>query len=150
MKINNKNTIKSLLTILLAMSVASVFMLAVSAFCFPFIFRKIQFLGYLFVICCVIKIFRLKYIEYENSGEVLSLKRCSIFHLKKQKNQIEIPLYKVNNLYLRKSFWYNYLIINFHRDDHKYMKIHFPIDHIKTSDLQKIQKNFKHHSIKNA
>lgn len=150
MKINNKSTIKSLLTLLLAMTLASVSMLAVSSFFFPFVFSKIQFLGYFFVVCCIIKIFRLKYIEYENSGEVLCLKRYSIFHLQNKKNQIEMPLYKINNLYVRKSFWYNYLIINFRRDDHRYMKIHFPIDHLKISDLQKIQNNFKNYDKKDA
>jgi hypothetical protein len=148
MKINNKNVIKSLLTIHLAITAASVFIIVVVGFLFPYIFSKAQFLGYLFVTYCVVKIFRLRYIEYENSGEVLSLKKYSVFHLQNPKNQIEMPLYKINNLYVKKSFWYHYLIINFRRDDQKYMKIHFPIDHLKNSDLQKIQNNFKNY--KNA
>lgn len=143
MKINNKNTIRYLLTIHIFMATGIVFTLAVSKFFFPFIFNKIQCLGYLLIICCVIKIFRLQYIEYENSGEVICLKRYSIFNVQRQKNQIELPIYKINNLYVKKSFRYNYLIIKLLRDDHKYMKIHFPISNVKKSDLQKIQQSFK-------
>ncbi|WP_263003371.1 hypothetical protein [Chryseobacterium edaphi] len=143
MKINNKSIIRFLFVIHMCITIVIISLLAGLLFFQPEIFRKIQYIGYLLLIYNILRIFRLKYIEYENSGEVLSLKRYSLFHTQKQQNQIEMPLYKINKLYIKKSFWYNYLIIIFRRDDQKFSKIHFPINHIKHTDLQKIQNNFK-------
>ncbi|CAD7811944.1 hypothetical protein CHRY9390_02440 [Chryseobacterium aquaeductus] len=145
MKISNKNTIKYILAIHITVIIAFIFTTAVISFLFPTIFEKIQIINYSILIYCFVKIFRLKYVEYENSGEVISLKRYSIFHFQKKQNRIELPLYKINNMYIKKDFCYNYLIINFRREDQKFMKIHFSIDHIKKSDHELIINDFKNY-----
>lgn len=101
------------------------------------------YIGLAFTIYNIVKILRLKYIEYENSGEVLTLRSYNIFRKKYEGRQIEMPLEKVKKLYVEKTFWINYLIINIQKNDKKVVKIHFPVDHMKRRDLMMIENAFR-------
>lgn len=109
----------------------------------PNIFLKIQFFGYAILIYCIIKICRLKHIDYENSGEVLSLKSHRIFNKKLKNKQIEIPLESIINVHAQKSIWYIYLVIKIRKDGQRFKIIHFPCSHLKLADLQLIEEDFK-------
>lgn len=143
MKINNKNFIKLLFTAqIIALLVAVATLTAIGLF-FPAIFSKVQIIGYIFIIYNIIKIYGLKYIEYENSGEVLSIKRYSVFNKDIQKKQVEMPVENIKKIQLQKSFWNSYLVINVNRDDNREKRIHFPFDHMKRGDLLRIEETFK-------
>jgi len=142
MKINNKNTVRFLFRMYIVLCTGMIFSLAGFSIFFPEIFRNVKFVGIAFLIYCIVKILRFHYIEYENSGEVLSLKSYHIFDSKHEGKQVELPLEKVRKLYVKKTFWINYLIINIQKNDKKTIRIHFPIDHMKRRDLEMIESHF--------
>lgn len=143
MKITNKNTIHLLFTLY------SLFLFALIGSLITikiFLFNISNYIEYF--ICAstlfnLIKIFQLKYVEYENSGEVLSLKTRYIFREQNRKNQIEVPLNKIHKISIQKAFYYKYIAITIEKENAKAMKIHFPINYVKRADLIMVEKYFQ-------
>lgn len=144
MKINNKSVVRFLFRLHIVLLVASLFLFSGMGLFFPAVFHKIKYIGFAFTIYNIVKILRLNYIEYENSGEVLTLRSYNIFRKKHEGRQIEMPLDKIRKLKVEKTFWINYLIINIQKNDKKKVIIHFPIDHMKRRDLMTIENTFEH------
>ncbi|RZJ43695.1 MAG: hypothetical protein EOO19_12715 [Chryseobacterium sp.] len=142
MKINNKSVVRFLFRLHIVLLVATVLGFAVVGLFFPVLFRKLKYIGFAFVIYNIVKILRLNYIEYENSGEVITLRSYNIFRKKYQGRQIEMPLEHIREIYVQKTFWINYLIIDIQKHNTKEVRIHFPIDHMKRKDLMLIEKTF--------
>lgn len=147
MKINNKSIIRFLFRLHIVFLVAAIFALAGVGLFFPIVFHKLKYIGFAVIIYNIVKILRLNYIEYENSGEVLTLRSYNIFRKKYEGRQIEMPLDKIRKLRVKKTFWINYLIINIQKSDKKEVKIHFPVDHMKRRDLMLIENHFEHMTI---
>lgn len=143
MKISNKAVITFLFRAHIVMLILSIIILIFLLLCSPKIFRNIRYVGFLFIIYTVIKILRLKYIFYENSGELLSIKSYYMFRKKNTLRHIEVPLEKVKQLYLDKIFFINYLIIKIQKNDERIIQIHFPITNMKKKDLLTIEHIFK-------
>ncbi|WP_379963122.1 hypothetical protein [Epilithonimonas sp. UC225_85] len=143
MKISNRNVIRFLLRVHIVILILAIISAIVLILLSPEIFGKIKYVLFLLIIYNIFKISRLKYIDYENSGEVLLLKSYNVFRKKNTLKNIEIPVEKVRNIHLEKIFFINYLIINIQRENNKKIQIHFPVSHMKRKDLLTIQYTFK-------
>lgn len=144
MKINNKSVVRSLITTYILLSIAAIFMLIGFTLISPEKFMWLKYMGVLAIIINIIKILSLKYIEYENSGEVITLRSYNIYKKKYAGRQIEMPLDKIRQLKIEKTFWINYLIINIQKNENREICIHFPVEHMKRSDLLLIQNTIGH------
>lgn len=142
MKIDNKSNVRFQLRLHILLLIGIILLLAGLAIFFTGIFHTAGFIGLAVVAYSIVKILRFHYVEYENSGEVLSLRSYHVFSNKYDGRQIELPVDKVLKLYIEKSFWINYLIINIKKDGRKTVKIHFPINDMGSKDLETIEKHF--------
>ena len=142
MKIDNKSNVRFQLRLHILLLIGIILLLAGLAIFFTGIFHTAGFIGLAVVAYSIVKILRFHYVEYENSGEVLSLRSYHVFSNKYDGRQIELPVDKVLKLYIEKSFWINYLIINIKKDGRKTVKIHFPINDMRSKDLETIEKHF--------
>lgn len=142
MKIDNKSNVRFQLRLHIVLLIGIILLLAGLAIFFTGIFHTAGFIGLAVVAYSIVKILRFHYVEYENSGEVLSLRSYHVFSNKYDGRQIELPVDKVLKLYIEKSFWINYLIINIKKDGRKTVKIHFPINDMRSKDLETIEKHF--------
>lgn len=142
MKIDNKSNVRFQLRLHILLLIGIILFLAGLAIFFTGIFHTAGFIGLAVVAYSIVKILRFHYVEYENSGEVLSLRSYHVFSNKYDGRQIELPVDKVLKLYIEKSFWINYLIINIKKDGRKTVKIHFPINDMRSKDLETIEKHF--------
>jgi len=142
MKIDNKSNVRFQLRLHIVLLIGIILLLAGLAIFFTGIFHTAGFIGLAVVAYSIVKILRFHYVEYENSGEVLSLRSYHVFSNKHDGRQVELPVDKVLKLYIEKSFWINYLIINIKKDGRKTVKIHFPINDMRSKDLETIEKHF--------
>lgn len=142
MKIDNKSNVRFQLRLHILLLIGIILLLAGLAIFFTGIFHNVGFIGLAVVAYSIVKILRFHYVEYENSGEVLSLRSYHVFSNKHDGRQVELPVDKVLKLYIEKSFWINYLIINIKKDGRKTVKIHFPINDMGSKDLETIEKHF--------
>lgn len=143
MKIDNKSNVRFQLRLHIVLLIGIILLLAGLAIFFTGIFHTAGFIGLAVVAYSIVKILRFHYVEYENSGEVLSLRSYHVFSNKHDGRQVELPVDKVLKLYIEKSFWINYLIINIKKKDgRKTVKIHFPINDMRSKDLETIEKHF--------
>lgn len=142
MKIDNKSNVRFQLRLHILLLIGIILLLAGLAIFFTGIFHTVGFIGLAVVAYSIVKILRFHYVEYENSGEVLSLRSYHVFSNKHDGRQVELPVDKVLKLYIEKSFWINYLIINIKKDGRKTVKIHFPINDMRSKDLETIEKHF--------
>jgi len=142
MKIDNKSNVRFQLRLHILLLIGIILLLAALAIFFTGIFHTAGFIGLAVVAYSIVKILRFHYVEYENSGEVLSLRSYHVFSNKHDGRQVELPVDKVLKLYIEKSFWINYLIINIKKDGRKTVKIHFPINDMGSKDLETIEKHF--------
>jgi len=142
MKIDNKSNVRFQLRLHILLLIGIILLLAGLAIFFTGIFHTVGFIGLAIVAYSIVKILRFHYVEYENSGEVLSLRSYHVFSNKHDGRQVELPVDKVLKLYIEKSFWINYLIINIKKDGRKTVKIHFPINDMGSKDLETIEKHF--------
>jgi hypothetical protein len=142
MKIDNKSNVRFQLRLHIVLLIGIILLLAGLAIFFTGIFHTAGFIGLAVVAYSIVKILRFHYVEYENSGEVLSLRSYHVFSNKHDGRQVELPVDKVLKLYIEKSFWINYLIINIKKDGRKTVKIHFPINDMGSKDLERIEKHF--------
>jgi hypothetical protein len=142
MKIDNKSNVRFQLRLHILLLIGIILLLAGLAIFFTGIFHTAGFIGLAVVAYSIVKILRFHYVEYENSGEVLSLRSYHVFSNKHDGRQVELPVDKVLKLYIEKSFWINYLIINIKKDGRKTVKIHFPINDMGSKDLETIEKHF--------
>lgn len=142
MKIDNKSNVRFQLRLHILLLIGIILLLAGLAIFFTGIFHTVGFIGLAVVAYSIVKILRFHYVEYENSGEVLSLRSYHVFSNKHDGRQVEMSVDKVLKLYIEKSFWINYLIINIKKDGRKTVKIHFPINDMGSKDLETIEKHF--------
>ena len=142
MKIDNKSNVRFQLRLHILLLIGIILLLAGLAIFFTGIFHTVGFIGLAVVAYSIVKILRFHYVEYENSGEVLSLRSYHVFSNKHDGRQVELPVDKVLKLYIEKSFCINYLIINIKKDGRKTVKIHFPINDMGSKDLETIEKHF--------